>query len=565
MNFLNVLVPEVALVVAAGVLFLLGATRSRVARQATPWIAMAGLAFAAGRLLAPGSWQVPADELAPDVAATLNLTSFTGFIKLLTVLVAMLLALLHWPTDGTGSRNSSLDLANESPEYFGLMLLSVTGVLLVAGANDLILLFLGIELASLPTYVMISISRPIAVAQEASVKYFFLGAFSAALTLLGLTFIFGATGATTLSDVSRMVTASGPGTAFSGWLLAGGVLVILGLAFKMAVFPLHFYALDVYTGAATPLTALLSFIPKITGIAALIRVLFALLDRGQNLPEAYLILLWVMAVASMTIGNVLGLMQHNIKRMMACSSIAHSGYMLAGITVAFTALTAGPILQVRENALHGVMFYLVAYGVMNVGVFAVLMMLPVRPDPFVHDGKVPPATSAETFADIAGTGRRNVGLGLIMAACCFSLIGIPLTVGFLGKLFLIQPALGAHYIWLAVIMVVNAAISAGYYLRIIGTMFLREPRADTLVAASEPAAAGAAGDACGSACMKTMPLVLAGILSAGASLAIGSIVPLTTVVRSTVREAGQVQSTRPLAQPPLQQQSPRPQPQAQSL
>lgn len=530
MNFLIAMIPEVALVAAACVLFLLGATRSRLARQGAPWIAMAALAFAAGRFINP-----TLDPLAPPVAATLNATSFTFFMKLVVVLVSMLLVLLHWPTAGGGTRNSSLELGDESPEYFGLMLLSICGVLLVAGANDLILLFLGIELASLPTYVMVSISRPTSSAQEASVKYFFLGAFSAALTLLGLTFIFGATGATNLTGVSQHILINGQAMAFSGWLVAGGVLLIMGLAFKMAAFPLHFYAPDVYTGAATPLTAFLSFIPKVTGLIALIRVLTAMSDFGDNIPAVYLTLLWIMAVASMTIGNVLGLMQHNIKRMMACSSIAHSGYMLAGITVAF-ALKGGPdavALGTRENALHGVMFYIIAYGVMNVGVFAVLMMLPARPDPFVNDGKLPPATTAETFADIAGTGRNRVGLGLIMAACCFSLIGIPLTVGFTGKLFLVQPALKAHYFALAIIMVLNAAISAGYYLRIVGTMFLKEPRTEANAPVAE-------GDACGPVCMRTVPLMLAGILSAGLTVALGSLVPATTMVRSAIHTSGDV-------------------------
>lgn len=539
MTFLNALVPEVALVVAACVLFLLGATRSLRSRQVAPWIAMAALAFAGGHMLAPAG-----DELPSSIAGTIVSPSVTVFIKTVTVLIAMLLALLHWPTDGSGSRNSCLELDKESPEYFGLMLLSVCGVLLVAGANDLILLFLGIELASLPTYVMVSISRPIAVAQEAAVKYFFLGAFSAALTLLGLTFIFGATGATTITEISTAIGSAEPHTMFSGWLLTGGVLVILGLAFKLAAFPLHFYALDVYTGAATPLTAFLSFIPKITGVTALIRVVQAMgAPVSHEIPLVFVNLLWFMAVATMTVGNVLGLMQHNIKRMMACSSIAHSGYLLAGVTVALSYRA----LIVCENGLNGVLFYLVAYGVMNVGVFAVLMMLPARPDPFTNDGKIPPATSAETLADLAGTGRQNVGLGVIMSICCFSLIGIPLTVGFAGKLFLVRPVLEARYYGLAIIMVLNAAVSAGYYLRIIGAMFLREPRTDSATDTLTPDA----GDACGSGCMRTVPLMLAGTLSAGGVICLGALVPFMTPVRTAARESYDVQPPAPAIVRPL--------------
>lgn len=542
MTLLNALVSEVALVVAACVLFLLGATRSMRARQVAPWIAMAALAFVGGRMLAPAG-----DQLPSSIARTIVSPSVTVFIKTVTVLIAMLLALLHWPTDGKGSRNSCLELGQESPEYFGLMLLSVVGVLLVAGANDLILLFLGIELASLPTYVMVSISRPIAVAQEAAVKYFFLGAFSAALTLLGLTFIFGATGATAITEITTAIGSAEPHTMFSGWLLTGGVLVILGLAFKLAAFPLHFYALDVYTGAATPLTAFLSFIPKITAVTALIRLVQGLgAPVSHEIPAVYVNLLWVMAVATMTVGNVLGLMQHNIKRMMACSSIAHSGYMLAGITVTLSYRA----LNVCEDGLNGVLFYLVAYGVMNVGVFAVLMMLPARPDPFTHDGKIPPATTAETMADLAGTGRDNVGLGMIMTICCLSLIGIPLTVGFAGKLFLVRPALEAGYIGLAITMVLNAALSAGYYLRIIGAMFLKEPRTE---AAAETSAQtpGAAGGACGAACMRTIPLMLAGTISAGGVICLGAFVPLMTPVRTAARLSFDVQPPAPAIVRPL--------------
>lgn len=549
MNFFYALVPEVALVAAACVLFLLGATRSLLARQASPWIAMAALAFVGGRMMAPVG-----DDLPSSIAATLMSPAFTVFIKAVTVLVAMLLALLHWP-DGSGSRNSSLELGHESPEYFGLMLLSVAGVLLVAGANDLILLFLGIELASLPTYVMVSISRPIAVAQEAAVKYFFLGAFSAALTLLGLTFIFGATGATNLTGISHAVATAELNTVFSGWLLVGGVLVILGLAFKMVAFPLHFYALDVYTGAATPMTAFLSFIPKITGFTALIRVLNALgAPVAHEIPHVYVSLLWIMAVTTMTVGNMMGLMQHNIKRMMACSSIAHSGYILAGVTVAFTLSDR----MYSESGISGVLFYLVAYGVMNVGVFAVLMMLPARPDPFANDGKVPPATSAETLADIAGAGRRDPGLGVIMAICCLSLIGIPLTVGFMGKLLLVRPALEVSDFGLAIIMMLNAAVSAGYYLRIIGAMFLKEPRLDTGLEASAQSHALAEGNVSAPSRMRTVPLMLAGVLSAGACICLGSVVPVMTVVRSAAREAYYIQPSTPGIVKPMPPQLPAP-------
>jgi NADH-quinone oxidoreductase subunit N len=523
------LLPELILVAAACLLFLMGATSSKSLRQASPWVAMAGLLL--GTIAVFGQARPP--MITDDLNPTLAVTDLSLFVKLLSLLVGGLLVLLHWPTDAEGSGNGALQLGNDSPEYFGLMLLSLTGILLVASANDIILLFLGIEMASIPTYVMLSMSRPIASAQEAALKYFFLGAFSAAVTLFGLTFLFGATGTLSLSTMAHLVSRPELLGGQSPWLLLAGAAIVLGLAFKLAAFPLHFYAPDVYTGAATPLTALLSFVPKTAGVIALLKVLWVM-SGGVigNVPRPLVMLLWVMAVATMTIGNVLGLMQYNVKRMMACSSIAHSGYLLTALAVFVSA--SG--LDTRNNAIDGILFYLAVYGLMNIGVFAVLMMLPAKSDPFVHEGQVPPATTAETMAELAGTGRSNPGLALIMAICCFSLIGLPLTAGFFGKLYLIKPALEGGQLALVVILVVNAAISAGYYLRIVATMFLKEPRPVDLeltpaVAPVSPSAALA---------LRTAPLMLAGILSAGGSIFLGTVIPSTMLLRSAVRESRQV-------------------------
>jgi NADH-quinone oxidoreductase subunit N len=240
------------------------------------------------------------------------------------------------------------------------------------------------------------------------------------------------------------------------------LMLIGGFAFKIAAVPMHAYAGDVYQGAATPVTAFLAFVPKTTGFIALIKILWVAGGDSWSVPNQIVTLIAVLAVLTMTVGNVLGLLQNNIKRVLAYSSIAHTGYMLVGLS----ALLKSTDANTQAAALGGVLFYLTAYGVMNAGAFGVLMLLPSR--------NPKPATTAETFDDIAGTGRENVGLGLAMAACCFSLTGIPLTVGFFGKVFLIQPALNTPGLtWLAIAMMVNAAISAAYYLRIVGTMFLK--------------------------------------------------------------------------------------------
>jgi NADH-quinone oxidoreductase subunit N len=228
----------------------------------------------------------------------------------------------------------------------------------------------------------------------------------------------------------------------------------------MAIVPLHFYAGDVYQGAATPVTAFLSFVPKISGFVALLKVLFAVTGGTWHIAPEIVKLLWILAALTMTVGNVLGLVQINIKRVFAYSSIAHSGYMLVGVT----ALLTTSDYEIQMTALQGILFYLTAYGIMNVAVFGVLILLPGRSNQ--------PATSAETFDDIAGLGREHTLLGLAMAVSCFSLIGLPLTIGFFGKFFLIFPAWKAGLTGLVVILVINAAISAGYYLRIVGALFL---------------------------------------------------------------------------------------------
>src|SRR6185503_16899398 len=276
--------------------------------------------------------------------------------------------------------NPAMSYGQDAGEFFALMLLSLTGVLLVAGANDIMLLFLGIELASIPTYIMVSISRPLAVAQEAGVKYFFLGAMSAALMLFGFSYLYGTTGSTNLYEIMQKLHPAGweQRPSLSPWQTLAVLMLIAGFAFKMAAVPLHFYAGDVYQGAATPVTAFLSFVPKTSGFVALIKLLFAVGGPNWLLPEPLVKsngtgLIWILAILTMTVGNVLGLLQYNVKRVLAYSSIAHTGYML----VALAALAA-PMGPARNEAIRGVLFYLAAYGIMNAGAFGVLILLPAR-------------------------------------------------------------------------------------------------------------------------------------------------------------------------------------------
>jgi NADH-quinone oxidoreductase subunit N len=478
--------PEVLLLTVGSLLLLLGAARTPFARRLAPWAALVSLLFIFVVYLFK---QLPGQE-SRDYWQTVVIFRFQEYVKLIAAGAGVLLVLLVWPTNDDATGNPALQFGHESGEFFGLMLLSLAGIFFVASANDIILLFLGIELASFPTYIMVSISRPLPVAQEAGVKYFFLGSMAAAVMLFGFSYLYGTTGQTNLQKIADVIELTTPGHT---WQLLAVVIVLLGLGFKIAAVPLHAYLGDVYQGAATPVTAFLAFVPKTSGFIAIIKILYYVGQPGDVhwvLPDSIAKLLWVLAVLTMFTGNVLGLLQHNIKRVLAYSSIAHSGYMLVGVTALVTA-TGHP--DVQRAALAGVLFYLAGYAIMNTGALGVLMMLPSRerelsgfldPDGSVERTPAATGTSAETFEDIAGQGRKHLALGIAMAVCCWSLTGLPFTVGFFGKFFLIKPALQAatgevrtRMIWLVVLLVINAAISAAYYLKIIAAMFLRsEPK-----------------------------------------------------------------------------------------
>jgi NADH-quinone oxidoreductase subunit N len=528
----QLLLPEFILVTVACALLLLGVLNRPWARRFAAMAALVTLvvvaALSLNELMAIVDGAVQRTRV--DAWETFRIFSFAHYIRLVTAGVGILLVLLAWPTNQLATGNTALDYGHDAGEFFALILLSITGVFVTAGANDMILLFLGIELASIPTYIMVSMSRPLPAAQEAGVKYFFLGAMAAALMLFGLSFMYGVTGETNLYqvmfDMSEQKWQYREG--LGPWWTLGSVMLVAGISFKIAAVPMHFYAGDVYEGAATPVTALLSFVPKVSGFVALIRVMHIVSGGNWLLPQYLEQLLWIVAVLTMTVGNILALMQDNLKRLMAYSSIAHSGYMLVGLATMASLQGGDPV---RRDALQGVLFYLAAYGLTNAAVFGVLMLLPSR-----HRRQTP-TVSAETFDDIAGQGRRYPALGLSMAVACFSLTGLPLTVGFFGKFLLIKPAIHAGLIWLAILTVVNAAISAAYYLRIVATMFLRdaEPAGDP-PARAETTPAGGDGGAIAEVVFTT-PVVAAIVASVAGVLLLGVVLPMTQVLVLSAEES----------------------------
>ena len=468
--------PEIIMAIGACACMLAGISRQAALRQATTWIAAAALVIA-GIVAMAGS-------NAPSAIAHTT----TMFIKPAIVVMGLILLLvaaplpLVWRAQPNGSGPFDPSKAFHG-EFLGFFLFSLTGVMLCAGANDLVWLFLALELTSLPTYVMVSISRDRMDAQEAAVKYFFLGAMAAAVFLYGFALIYGATGTTQFfSDDPKVASIARSIEQFRSeglppLLITGLTLSLLGIAFKIAAVPMHFYTADVYQGSATPVTAFLAFVPKTAGFVSMIVILTAV---GQQ-PKAVWLLLWIMAALTMTVGNVLGLLQSNVKRLLAYSSIAHSGYMLVGLL-----RTVPPTDGSIGDGVAAVLFYLVAYGVSTVGAFAVLACLRAKGE------------EAQTFDDISGLSSRHPGLAAVMLISVLSLIGLPPLVGFLGKIYLFGTAIEHGFVFLVVIAVLNSAISTVYYLHIIGVCYFGRSETTPEAGADELGAPATVGDRTGS-------------------------------------------------------------------
>lgn len=441
-------VPELILVAGACVLFL-GAT---VRASRTLWGVLALLTLgAAGAAL----YLTPS----PDAAAVgpLRYDALAVLVKTIALAGTAVLVLCSWgevPERG-------------SAEYFACLLLVASGVGLVGMANELVTLFLALELVSIPTYIILYLPRPDATGQEAAAKYFLLSVFSSAILLFGFSYLYGLGGTTNLGAILQAFHEP-PAERPPAMTYVALVMVVAGLGFRITAVPFHFYAPDVYQGASSAGAALLAFIPKVAGFAALFRVLGYLwphhervgLALGQQVP----IFMWILAAGTMALGNLLALLQDNLKRMLAYSSVAHAGYMLIGLAVA---PSAAGLADARE-AISAVLFYLIAYGAMTIGAFGILA--------YLNSGRRP----VEEVDDLAGLSRSHPGLALLMGLFLLSLIGMPLTAGFVGKFLLFLGALGVQddrlaylYRILALVGALNAAVGGWYYLRILAVMYLR--------------------------------------------------------------------------------------------
>jgi len=473
--------PEISLFIATCFVMVMGLSPKATVRGLVPWVS--GAALAVSGLLA--FYTTPIGEDAQGLMPQMTL-----YAKVMVACVGLLLCAL---LSGTVDRGEESLIARGAipfqalratrGEFYAFFLFSMTGLMLCASANDLIWLFLALELTSLPTYIMVTISTSGTRSQESGVKYFFLGALGAAVFLYGFAMLYGGTGTTSLSEMKDVIEGQMYGRGLNPIVMLGLLISFIGLCFKIAAVPMHAYTADVYQGAASPVSGLLGFVPKAAGFIAII-LIFSTVGWGglpdadgnliQGLPDELRITVWVVAALTMTIGNVLATLQTSAKRLLAYSSISHSGYMLVGIL-------AGPGETFQTNGIAAALFYLACYGAMNTGAFAVIASLERRArnerqaraqheDPDLIE-------EVDEISEMRGLCSSRPLLGWGFVICVLSLLGFPPLVGFWGKLPLFTAGISAGEIALVVILGLNSAIAAFYYLRLVGAVMF-EPKPD---------------------------------------------------------------------------------------
>ncbi|UCH79618.1 MAG: NADH-quinone oxidoreductase subunit N [Nitrospiraceae bacterium] len=341
-------------------------------------------------------------------------------------------------------------------EYYALLMFATTGMMIMASAADLIVLYLGLELMALSTYILAGLMRKQRKSNEAALKYFFLGAFSSAFLLYGISLTFGLTGTTNIQDIAGLVSSLS--IADNAIMHLAVVFLIVAFGFKIALVPFHMWAPDVYEGAPTSITAFMSVGPKAAGFAVLGRVLFEAFGDMQIMWSSILVPL---SILTMAVGSIIALAQTNIKRMLAYSSVAHAGYILLGI---IAGTTDGLISSVN---------YLMIYMFMNMGAFAIVIML--RSEGF----------QGEELEDYKGLAKTNPAAAALMLVFMFSLTGIPPTAGFIGKFYVIMEAINAGDMYLAITAVVFSVISAFFYLRVVMYMYMNDPK-ETVILTKSP-------------------------------------------------------------------------------
>ncbi|MFO0828463.1 MAG: NADH-quinone oxidoreductase subunit N [Phycisphaerales bacterium] len=517
------ILPEILLVVGAVFVTVLGLSRSKALRDS---VTLATVILLLGAL---GLTHLVTDDARLGLAG-LILPGLAGFGKSMILIVAAALALLHaGMVDRRLEHAFAAGRASFEPirvirgEYHAFFLLAVAGCCLLCTAPDLIWLFLAIELVSLPTYIMVAISRGARKAQEAAVKYFFLGALSSAILLYGFALIYGATGSMQLVEMRDVLAAQAQAGGVSSLAIVGFVLALIGLCYKISAVPMHFYAPDVYEGASTSMTAFLAFVPKAAGFIAMILLLeclgwsghkfvrgneVLLIERG--LPQPITALLWMVAVLTMTLGNVGALLQRSLRRLLAYSSIAHSGYMIIG-------LIAGPAGINGVSGINATLFYLLSYAVMNVATFGALASLE-------RNGE-----DIDTIDDLAGLRQRHPWTAAMLAIGSASLIGLPPLLGFWGKFYLFMAGIEAGQTVLVVIALVNSGVSVYYYLKLLSEPLVSPTNARSETVTANPSIWPRVATAIMAITLVVGPLALSHLVAAASSVTRG--IAATTAAR----------------------------------
>lgn len=445
LNDLYFLLPE--LVLASGVLVLLVATALTPRRRQgwLSWLALGVLAASAAAVLAVVR-PVPVDV----AKGLISVDAFAAFFKGIFLLAAALTVLLSMRyLDTEGASHGS---------YMFLVLCATLGMMFMASGTDLVVIFVGLETMAIAFYILAGLLKGDRRSNEAAVKYFLLGAFSLGILLYGISILYGMSGTTNLRALAEAVAARGR----DPWLILALILVAAGIGFKIAAVPFHMWAPDVYEGAPTPITAFLSVGSKAASFAMLLRIF---LEGLPSLSGDWTILFYVLAVVTMTVGNIAALTQSNTKRMLAYSSIAHAGYLLIGVIAGTT------------RGVAAMLIYFVIYAFMQMGAFAVVVLLR-RAD-----------VIGDELKDLGGLLARQPLAAVAMLVFMLSLGGIPPTAGFMGKFWLFSAAIDANYVWLAVIGVLNSAVSLYYYLRVVVFMFMKHEAAGSQPALSPALAA----------------------------------------------------------------------------
>ncbi len=459
-DFIRVL-PEFIVLLMAVLIVIIDLFIPKRSRPLLGYLAILGYA---GGIVAAGALYYYSNSQITSFSGMFIRDNFSSFFEILFMITGILIVLV--------TPSYSLKRAIPLGETYSIQAFSVLGMMIVAASGDLMAIFVGIELTSICSYMLTAFARNDRGSAEGALKYFLLGIFATAILVYGMTWAFGMTGSTNLAEINKAI-ATTPNLSTDPGLTFAMLLMVVGFGFKIAAVPFHVWTPDAYEGAPTPVAAFMSVGPKAAGFAALLRVMV------QGLPALaaqWSVILAVLAVLTMTLGNVVAIAQTSVKRMLAYSSIAHTGYIIVGLASYLN--TSSPERQ--KDAISSVLIYSLIYVFMNIGAFAILIYVQNR-------------QGGADVDDFDGLASWAPAAALAMAVCLVSLTGIPPTGGFLGKFYVFRAAIDNGYTWLAIVGVLNSSVSAFFYLRIIYTMYFNpvsddvrrrlQPTGNTLIAA----------------------------------------------------------------------------------